>query len=483
MTVLHWFRDDLRLLDNPALTHASQNGATAYVYIIEPDQLLGGAASVWLHHSLAALNHQLDGNLLLYKGRPEEILPDVMTELGAELVTLTRRYHLSGVKTDERLVALLKDQQKQAAIISGNLLWEPEEISKQDGTPYKVFTPFYRRGCLNAVPPRTPLPAPELRHAATTTRTALSLTELDLQNGADWQAEIIEDWEISEEGGQQRLRDFAQAEHTDGLNDYANGRNFPSRTNVSRLSPYLRFGQVSAHQAWHIAGQNRQADDKQLDIFRSELGWREFSYSLLHFNPDIKTQPLQPRFAGFGWAENKEHLRAWQIGQTGYPIVDAAMRELYQTGYMHNRVRMIVGSFLVKNLLLHWHHGEAWFWDCLFDADRANNSAGWQWIAGCGADAAPYFRVFNPVTQGQKFDADGDYTRKYVPELRDMPNKYLFNPWDAPADILARARVRLGSDYPKPIVEVKASRQRALDAFAQMPKLNPDEAKINEMGR
>ncbi|MGB1183296.1 MAG: cryptochrome/photolyase family protein, partial [Candidatus Puniceispirillaceae bacterium] len=248
-------------------------------------------------------------------------------------------------------------------------------------------------------------------------------------------------------------------------------------------SPYLRFGQVSAHQAWHIAGQNRQADDKQLDIFRSELGWREFSYSLLHFNPAMKTQPLQPRFAGFGWAENEDHLRAWQIGQTGYPIVDAAMRELYQTGYMHNRVRMIVGSFLVKNLLLHWHHGEAWFWDCLFDADRANNSAGWQWIAGCGADAAPYFRVFNPVTQGQKFDADGDYTRKYVPELRDMPNKYLFNPWDAPADILARARVRLGSDYPKPIVEVKASRQRALDTFAQMPKLNPDEANISEMGR
>ena len=480
MTVLHWFRDDLRLSDNPALTHASQQGATAYVYIIEPDQPLGGAASVWLHHSLAALNHQLDGNLLLYKGKPEEILPDLMTRLGAALLTLTRRYHSSGVKTDSRLAAVLKTQHKQAAVISGNLLWEPEEISKQDGTPYKVFTPFYRRGCLNAAPPRTPLPAPELRHAVVSDSKALPLTALELHDGADWQTAITESWNISEEGGQERLQAFIQADYTDGINDYADGRNFPAKTNVSRLSPYLRFGQVSAHQAWYSAGQNRQADDRQLDIFRSELGWREFSYSLLHFNPEMKTQPLQPRFANFGWAENEAHLHAWQRGQTGYPIVDAAMRELYQTGYMHNRVRMIVGSFLVKNLLLHWHHGEAWFWDCLFDADRANNSAGWQWIAGCGADAAPYFRVFNPVTQGQKFDANGNYTRKYVPELRDMPNKYLFNPWDAPADILARARVRLGSTYPKPIVDVKASRQRALDAFAQMPKAPTDKASLNQ---
>ena len=471
MTVLHWFRDDLRLGDNPALNHASQLAKTAYVYILEEEaSSLGGAAQVWLHHSLSALNQQLQGNLLLYKGKASDILPELMETLNAERLTMTRRYHLAGVKTDAEITETLAGLGKSASVISGNLLWEPEEIAKQDGTPYKVFTPFYRRGCLNAQPPRLPLPAPELDHAAIGVNNALTLEELGLLDGSHWQTEITNDWEISEQGGHSRLEAFANASGSDGINDYVDGRNFPAKTNVSRLSPYLRFGQISAHQAWHEAGKNKRPDDRQLDIFRSELGWREFSYSLLHFNPDMKTDPLQTRFASFGWAENPEHLKKWQRGQTGYPIVDAAMRELYQTGYMHNRVRMIVGSFLVKNLLLHWHHGEAWFWDCLFDADRANNSAGWQWIAGCGADAAPYFRVFNPVTQGQKFDPDGRYTRAFVPELQDMPNKYLFNPWDAPKDVLARARVQLGKSYPFPIVDVKASRQRALDAFADLPK-------------
>ena len=236
------------------------------------------------------------------------------------------------------------------------------------------------------------------------------------------------------------------------------------------LSPYLKFGQISPHQAWYAADGHFNPVDKNLDIFRSELGWREFSYHLLHTHPHLKTKPLQTKFAQFQWLNEPEHLRAWQTGQTGYPIVDAGMRELYQTGYMHNRVRMIVGSFLVKNLLLDWRHGEAWFWDCLFDADAASNTASWQWIAGCGADAAPYFRVFNPVTQGQKFDTDGKYTRHYVPELADMPSKYLFNPFDAPADVLQRAGVSLGKSYPHPLVDVKASRLRALDHFAALPK-------------
>jgi deoxyribodipyrimidine photo-lyase len=473
MTVLHWFRDDLRLSDNPALNHASQSAKTAYVYILEEDEagsVLGGAAQVWLHHSLSALNQQLDGNLLLYKGCAIDILPELMGALDAKMLTMTRRYHQAGVKTDSEIREILAAQGKSASVISGNLLWEPEEITKQDGTPYKVFTPFYRRGCLNAQPPRIPLAAPALDHAPIISHNALPLEALRLLDGADWQKNITKDWDMSEKGGHARLQAFAAASSNDGINDYVDGRNFPARTNVSRLSPYLRFGQISAHQAWHEAGKNKSPEDKQLDIFRSELGWREFSYSLLHFNPDMKTNPLQKRFANFGWAEDSEHLKRWQRGQTGYPIVDAAMRELYQTGYMHNRVRMIVGSFLVKNLLLHWHHGEAWFWDCLFDADCANNSAGWQWIAGCGADAAPYFRVFNPVTQGQKFDPDGTYTRRFVPELQDMPNKFLFNPWDAPKDVLKRAGVQLGQNYPQPIVEVKASRQRALDAFADLPK-------------
>ena len=336
--------------------------------------------------------------------------------------------------------------------------------------PIKSLPHFYRRGCLNTAPPRQPLGKPVLNHAR------------KQANGVDvaGRAWLVKRPRMGKyhhpkmgyqcQRRQDRLDAFTNAGDRTGLNDYVEGRNYPAKSSVSRLSPYLRFGQISAHQAWHQAAENRNSQDKQLDIFRSELGWREFSYSLLHFNPELKTTPLQPRFAHFGWIENAANLEAWQRGQTGYPIIDAGMRELYQTGYMHNRVRMIVGSFLVKNLLLHWHHGEAWFWDCLFDADPANNSASWQWIAGCGADAAPYFRIFNPVTQGQKFDAEGRYTRHYVPEVADMPNKYLFNPWEAPADVRAAANLRLGQNYPEPIVDVKVSRQRALDSFAQMPK-------------
>ena len=227
--------------------------------------------------------------------------------------------------------------------------------------------------------------------------------------------------------------------------------------------PWINFGEISANQVWYAA--RGRSDDENTDHFCSELGWREFAHSLLYFFPDLPRKNLQSRFDDFPWRDDEEHLRRWQTGQTGYPIVDAGMRELWQTGLMHNRVRMVVGSFLVKNLLLHWHHGERWFWDCLVDADLANNSAGWQWIAGCGADAAPYFRVFNPVTQGQKFDPDGTYTRRYVPELKELPDKYLFNPWTAPAEVLTQAGVRLGENYPEPIVDLKLSRERALQAF------------------
>ena len=470
MTVLHWFRDDLRLIDNPALYHASQQGSCLYLYILDEAEHPGRAAKAWLYHALADLDAQLEGHLLFFRGRPEDILPELMQEIKADLLTMTRRYHASGARTDANISSLLASQNIKTAIISGNLLWEPEEISKPDGTPYKVFTPFYRRGCLNAAPPRQPLGKPVLNHARKLANGAISLDELGLLSGRAWENTITQKWDISAKGAKDRLDAFTNAGDRTGLNDYVEGRNFPAKSNVSRLSPYLRFGQISAHQAWHQAAENRNSQDKQLDIFRSELGWREFSYSLLHFNPELKTTPLQPRFAHFGWIENAAHLKAWRRGQTGYPIIDAGMRELYQTGYMHNGVRMIVGSFLVKNLLLHWHHGEAWFWDCLFDADPANNSASWQWIAGCGADAAPYFRVFNPVTQGQKFDAEGRYTRHYVPEVADMPDKYLFNPWEAPADVRAAANLRLGQNYPEPIVDIKTSRQRALDSFAQMPK-------------
>ena len=278
-----------------------------------------------------------------------------------------------------------------------------------------------------------------------------------------WHEKLSDQWDIGEIAANKKLSDFVE----DGLMNYKEGRNFPAQKNVSRLSPHLHFGEISPNQIWYRIEQisDPNYSEKDLSHFKSEIGWREFSYSLLYHNRNLQSDNLYKKFDVFPWAENDDHLKKWQSGNTGYPIVDAAMRELWQTGYMHNRSRMIVGSFLVKNLLIHWNHGERWFWDCLLDADMASNSASWQWVAGSGADAAPYFRIFNPVMQGQKFDPDGAYTKKFIPELKDVPVKYLFNPWEAPKSILDKAGVELGLDYPMPIVNMQDSRDRALQAF------------------
>lgn len=267
---------------------------------------------------------------------------------------------------------------------------------------------------------------------------------------------------MSEKGARKRLDTFLE----EGICDYKEGRNFPAKRHTSQLSPYLHFGLISPNEIWYST--KECMDDTNSDHFLSELGWREFSYSLLYHFPQLPKKNLQQKFDRFPWKKSKRMLRAWQKGQTGYPIVDAGMRELWQTGYMHNRVRMIVGSFLVKNLLLHWRDGERWFWDCLVDADLASNSASWQWVAGCGADAAPYFRIFNPITQGEKFDPEGEYTLKYIPELKNMPKKFLYKPWEAPELVLQEAGVTLGKDYPKPIVDCKQSRETALEAFSSL---------------
>jgi deoxyribodipyrimidine photo-lyase len=283
-----------------------------------------------------------------------------------------------------------------------------------------------------------------------------------------WYDGIAEAWKPGEAGALERLESFLD----EGIRNYKEDRNRPDLENVSRLSPHLHFGEISPHQVWHAANSLKATGglENDIDHFLSELGWREFSYSLLYHWPALPHNNLQGKFDRFPWREDPASLRRWQRGQTGYPIVDAGMRELWQTGYMHNRVRMIVGSFLVKNLLLHWHQGEAWFWDTLVDADLANNSASWQWIAGCGADAAPYFRIFNPVTQGRKFDPNGVYVRRLVPEIAALPDKFLHSPWEAPAPVLAGVGIELGSDYPRPMVDLKASRERALEAFRSIGK-------------
>ena len=471
---IHWFRQDLRLADNPALSAAASAGAVLPVYILDDihsgNHRMGEASRWWLHHSLIALDRALGGKLVVMAGDPAEILPHLAVATSADAIHWNRAYEPWRITRDARIKAQCADQGLKAQSHNGSLLWEPWEVLKKDGTPYKVFTPFYRRGCLAAAPPRPPLPVPPRLNIAELDNHiegARAIIKLALLPKHDWKDGLAATWCIGEMAAHDRLHAFLDG----GLHRYKNDRNFPAKQNVSRLSAYLHWGEISPNSVWYAAKDRMDAGfghDDDCDHFLSELGWREFSYSLLYHFPELPSKNLNPRFDSFDWCDDPVLLNCWQQGQTGYPIVDAGMRELRQTGYMHNRVRMIVGSFLVKNLRLHWHHGEAWFWDCLVDADLANNSAGWQWIAGCGADAAPYFRIFNPITQGEKFDAGGDYIRRYVPELANLPDTYLCKPWEAPSDILAKAGVRLGETYPKPVIDVKASREAALAAFSAL---------------
>ncbi|GHB24955.1 deoxyribodipyrimidine photo-lyase [Pseudovibrio japonicus] len=464
--VIHWFRQDLRLSDNPALTAACEVGKVIPLYILndgEPGaRQLGGASKNWLHHSLKALNESLQGQLQIRRGDPTEIIKALVQENGAAGVFWNRCYEPWRIEHDASLKSDLERSGVTAKSFNGSLLWEPWQVTKPDGTPYKVFTPFYRKGCLQAPEPRKPLPVPKPMQLHRTSRDGrLSVDDLNLLDRRPWSVQLSDHWQHGEQAAQDRL--YAYLEN--GLTNYKDGRNFPALAHTSRLSPHLHFGEISPNQIWWALAMREATGD--IDHFCSELGWREFSYSLLFHNPTLPKVNLNSKFDSFPWAEEEQRLEAWQKGKTGIPIVDAGMRELWQTGYMHNRLRMIVGSFLVKNLLLDWRLGEAWFWDCLVDADLANNAASWQWIAGCGADAAPYFRIFNPVLQGEKFDAHGDYTRDYLPELKGLPDKFLFKPWEAPKHILQDVGITLGQTYPLPLVDLKESREQALRAFEQ----------------
>lgn len=464
--IIHWFRQDLRLSDNPTLYKAAAMGRVLPVYISDDESAgatysMGGASRWWMHNSLNALDQSLDGKLNIYRGNAAAVLVELVKRHCAKAVVWNRCYEPWRVERDARIKEILKKCGVEVESFNGSLLWEPWEIKKDDGTPYRVFTPFYRKGCMNAAPPREPIPKPAALNAVKDTE-AIALDTLGFLPKLRWDKKLEPHWQIGEKAAHERLYAFLDQ----GLSHYRQGRNFPSKPYVSRLSPYLHFGEISPNQVWHAV--RLRGDNANIDHFCSELGWREFSHHLLYQFPELPIKNLQSKFDKFPWHEDDDALRRWQRGQTGYPIVDAGMRELWQTGYMHNRVRMIVGSFLVKNLLLDWRHGERWFWDCLVDADLANNSASWQWVAGCGADAAPYFRIFNPITQGQKFDATGEYTRRFVPELKNLPDKYLFCPWEAPDELLYKAGIELGKTYPKPIIDMVQSRDFALQAFASL---------------
>ena len=466
---IHWFRLDLRLRDNPALRAAAQHSQIIPLYICdtsEPGALkMGGASQWWLHHSLKSLNSDLDDQLVIYRGDPEKILMDIAEQTGASHVYWNRGYEPHRINQDMAIKVKLKQRGVNAISHNGRLLWEPMTVLKADQTPYKVFTPYYRKGCLSAAEPRYPENAPEHMNCLPKPAAALSIEDIDLIPDIPWYETMEQLWQPGEQGAADRLSRYIN----EAALHYTRDRDIPSVEGTSKLSPHLHFGELSPNQIWYAVKDHFRDDSiKSIDKYLAELGWREFSYYLLYHFPELPTKNVSSRFDRFPWLDDPTSLKAWQRGMTGIPIIDAGMRELWQTGYMHNRVRMVVGSFLVKNLLTHWHDGAAWFHDCLLDADLAVNSASWQWVAGSGADAAPYFRIFNPILQGEKFDKEGRYVRKYCPELKDLPNKYIHKPWEAPQEILKLSGITLGDDYPEPIVDLKQSRQRALAAFQEI---------------
>ncbi|HQR05765.1 MAG TPA: deoxyribodipyrimidine photo-lyase [Gemmatales bacterium] len=478
MNTLVWFRQDLRLSDHPALHGAVHSGAAILpVYIWEPDQEKswqpGGASRWWLHHALIDLDQQLKqagSHLIIRSGPALQTIQQLIQKAHVSRVVWTRRYEPHIIKRDEIIKRTLKEQGIDVESYNGSLLHEPMSINNKEGKPYQVYTPFWK--CYQLLnPPRIALPAPKKITAPDNWPASLEIESLKLLPNIKWDAGLYETWAPSEEGARQSLKSFCQLT----IGRYSDQRDLPGTTGTSQLSPYLHFGQISPNQVWHAVQSLRSGTGKpdkefqrQSEVYLKELVWREFAYYLLYHFPQTPTQPLRSEFARFPWKDNAKLLRSWQKGQTGYPIVDAGMRQLWTTGWMHNRIRMVVASFLVKHLLIPWQRGAEWFWDTLVDADLASNTLGWQWTAGCGADAAPYFRIFNPMQQGERFDADGTYVRRWVPELAKMPARYIHAPWTSPAGILYDAGLTLGKTYPRPIVLHAESRTKALAAYDMM---------------
>lgn len=504
-STLVWFRRDLRLDDNPALLAAvARGGPVIPVFLWCPQEEgewpPGGASRWWLHQSLLALGAALAarGARLIVRSHtwgaalPDErprsaldLLLGLVAETGARGVHWNRLYEPAAIARDVAVKAQLLAAGINAASFSANLLFEPWTITNEAGKPLQVFTPFWRR-CLAREEPSEPTPAPPALPAPPAWPAGESPESLQLEPRIDWAAGIRAAWTPGEDGACRQLERFVR----DAAAGYAAERDRPDRPGTSRLSPHLHFGEISPRRVWCAVRGARAARDRGARrgqkatprgadrtgtaaggaAYLRELGWREFAHHLLYHFPESVHAPLRPEFREFPWRADPAALEAWQRGRTGYPLVDAGMRELWATGWMHNRMRMVVASFLVKHLLLPWQAGAAWFWDTLVDADLANNTLGWQWSAGCGADAAPYFRVFNPVLQGERFDPEGAYVRRWVPELAALPAKRIQRPWDADPVVLAQAGVRLGETYPRPIVDHAQARGRALAAFAQLRK-------------
>ena len=461
-----WFRLDLRLADNPALRAAAETGLPVVpIFIWSPDEEEpppGAASRWWLHHSLSRLDESLrarGSRLIIRRGPAADTLLSFANEAGAGHVFCNRVYEPAALAREADLTAQLQSGGVALHSFNSSLLFDPGSLRTTAGGMFHVFTPFWRacwnqRGSL-----RQPEQPPKKLCAPLRWPQSLAISDLELQPKIDWAGGIRASWTPGEQPATARLRAFAK----EPVSRYDQDRDRMDRDGTSRLSPHLHFGEISPVQIWHAL-----VDQPGAQPYLRQLIWREFSYHLLVERPDTITQPFYPQFHNFPWHNNARWLKAWHRGRTGYPVVDAAMRQLWTTGWMHNRARLIVASFLVKHLLIPWQKGADWFLDTLVDADLANNTMGWQWTAGCGVDAAPYFRVFNPVLQGEKFDPDGEYVRRWVPELGALPTQWIHKPWTAPPLALAEAKVDLGKSYPHPLVDHAEARDAALAAFQSM---------------
>ena len=458
-TAIAWLRRDLRLSDNPALLAAAEAAdAVVPVYVWSPedegDWAPGAAARWWLHRSLESLAAALEARgsrLVVRRGPAEAEIRRLVEETGAHAVFWNRLYDPALVERDARIKAGLGEAGVEARSFRAGVLFEPWEVETGDGGPYRVFTPFWK-ACRALPEPDPPATPPETLPAPARWPQTVPIDDLGLLPRIPWHASLEEAWTPGEHGAHGRLGAFVRH----GLAGYRDERDRPDRNGVSRLSPYLHHGELSPRQVWHAVSAGRaDAPERDVECYLRELGWREFAHHVLFHFPHTPDEPMYDKYADFPWREDHgQMLEAWRRGRTGIPIVDAGMRELWSTGWMHNRVRMVAASLLVKNIRAPWQAGARWFWDTLVDADLANNTMGWQWTAGSGADAAPYFRIFNPVTQGEKFDPDGAYVKRWVPELRDLPAGRVHRPWESPP-----------ADYPAPVVDLKSSRAEALAAL------------------
>ncbi|MDR3443068.1 MAG: deoxyribodipyrimidine photo-lyase [Legionella sp.] len=465
-TALVWFRQDLRLADNPALSAAlTYHNAVILLYIYDSSSSsLGGAQQWWLHHSLQALSDSLKKqglNLVLRQGDPLQIIEELTQQFAIDTIYWNRCYEPAAIKRDTQIKAHMALRKVNVTSCNGSLLNEPWTIKNKAGDYFKVFTPYWKHCLQNTVLPTLPLSSNQAKNIDTSGDT-LEKWNL-LPQKPNWASAFSQYWQPGEKGAQNKLEEFINT----NLRNYKSNRDIPEKNATSRLSPHLHFGEISPWAIWSavaLAKLDKDCDLPSAEHFLSELGWREFSYYLLYHVPTLPHKNFRKEFDAFPWHQDESALKRWQTGTTGYPLVDAGMRELWATGYMHNRVRMIAASFLTKDLLLDWRLGAAWFLDTLLDADLANNSASWQWVAGCGADAAPYFRIFNPVKQSMQFDPNGTYIRQWIPELAAMDNKEIHKPWTC-------TKLHTETNYPAPIVEHHEARQKALEYYQTLKNI------------